>query len=128
MKLCGIKGRNWVNEKGSSSKSCGDLMTQMVAGGAERTTEQPACYLRAMAAEPPESSWIDMLAGLWRSYESWVENTVVPAAVAGRELLSNWAEAARPAVEGLARFAVEFREAYDEGVPAVWQPLTSCSS
>jgi hypothetical protein len=76
-----------------------------------------------VAAEPPEPSWVEILAGLWKRYEVWIDNIVAPAIAAGRQRLDIWAESARPLVEGLARLAVDFREAYDEGVPAVWQRL-----
>lgn len=70
----------------------------------------------------PEFSWQEFLAAGVRALDD-VSRRVSAGMI---EVLTNaetWAAAARPVLEGISRATLEFRDAYDEGVPSGWQLL-----
>jgi hypothetical protein len=69
----------------------------------------------------PSISWRDLVAGLTEGLNRASQD--IPRQINAAML--GFVEQYRPALEGLARFASDFREAYDEGVPPTWQQLTS---
>lgn len=69
-----------------------------------------------------EFSWRDFVVAAAQAFDQATRRVSV-VAIDVLTRAETWAQLARPVLEGLGRAALEFRDAYDEGVPSGWQTL-----
>jgi len=74
--------------------------------------------------DEPDFSWQKLFVAAARALDD-VTARISAALAQVATSAETWTEAARPVLEGLGRAALQFQEAYDEGVPSGWQLLNT---
>jgi hypothetical protein len=70
----------------------------------------------------PEFSWQEVVVAGIKALDE-LSHRIADALAGARTNANAWLDAAQPVLEGIGKAALEFRDAYDEGVPSGWQAL-----